>query len=249
MNIIQLTDLHIGQESDDTHGVDVRQNFLKILKEVKHRAPDFLVLTGDLCLNDGDVAIYLWMKKHLDNLDIPYEVIAGNHDDSTLLAQTFEKTIHLHSNELFFKKQIGNQACLFLDSGKGELSSNQLLWLGKALRELRQDVVVFMHHPPVRGGVVFMEKKYAMRGREQLQSILCNYDYAVTVFCGHYHVEKTICQQNLTVHITPSTYVQIDDKAEEFTVDHHRIALREITFQKYAVMSSVRYFNGRKLKK
>ena len=248
MTIIQITDLHIGHEGDETHGVDVRENFLKILKEIETRQPDSLVLTGDLCLMDGNVDIYAWIKKHLDKLSIPYEVIAGNHDDSAILAKAFGKIADLHDTELFFKRRIGNKTCLFLDSSIGELSSNQLLWLGKELRELQEDVLIFMHHPPVNGGVVFMEKKYAMRGREQLQSVLFNYGQAVTVFCGHYHVEKTICQQNTTVHITPSTYVQINDKAEDFTVDHHRIALREINFDNYAVRSTVRYFNGRKLK-
>lgn len=248
MKIIQITDLHIGLESDDTHSVDVRRNFLKILKEVQKRQPDYLVLTGDLCLMDGDVVIYKWIKTHLDELNIPYEIVSGNHDDSTILAQVFNKTEFLHGTELFFKKRLGNKTCLFLDTAVGELSNNQLLWLGKELRELQQEVVIFMHHPPVNGGVVFMENNHAMRGREQIQSVLCNYDYPITIFCGHYHTEKTICQQNLTVHITPSTYVQIDDNAENFLVDHYRIAMREITFEPYAVLSTLRYFNGKKLK-
>ena len=247
MKIIQITDLHIGQEGENTYGVDVRQNFTSILEAVKKEQPDLLVITGDLCLTIGHSATYEWIKQYLDSLNIAYEVISGNHDDARLLATVFGKTAHLHGTELFFKKRIGLKTCLFLDSSIGEISDNQLLWIGKELRELQEDVLIFMHHPPVVGGVVFMEKNYAMRGREQFQSVLFNYEYGITVFCGHYHVEKTICRQNLTVHITPSTYVQIDDKAEQFQVDHYRIALREIDIEKYAVLSTVRYFDGKKL--
>ena len=88
MKIIQITDLHIGEEGEDSHGVDVRQNFQDILKTIRHIGPDLIVLTGDLCLNSGNPRIYQWVRSHLDYLGIPYTAIGGNHDLSPQLAKS-----------------------------------------------------------------------------------------------------------------------------------------------------------------
>ena len=58
MNIIQITDLHIGLPHENTHGVAVRKNFLNVLAQVKAHAPDHLIISGDLCLDKPDRAIY-----------------------------------------------------------------------------------------------------------------------------------------------------------------------------------------------
>ena len=46
MRILHLTDLHIGEEGEDTYGVDVRANFLDILSKIPLMQPDLLVVTG-----------------------------------------------------------------------------------------------------------------------------------------------------------------------------------------------------------
>ena len=58
MRILHLTDLHIGEEGEDTYGVDVRANFLDILSKIPLMQPDLLVVTGDLCFRDGQEKIY-----------------------------------------------------------------------------------------------------------------------------------------------------------------------------------------------
>jgi Icc protein len=91
MRVIQITDLHIGQEGEDTYFVDVRENFRRIIAAVQERRPNYLVLSGDLCYSQGDLSIYAWVKEWVDQLKIPYEVIAGNHDDSKLLTEAFHR--------------------------------------------------------------------------------------------------------------------------------------------------------------
>ena len=85
--IIQLSDLHIGEEEEDTFSIDVRANFLKALGNIRALDPDRLVLTGDLCFRDGDPAIYQWIKSHIDGLPFPVDLISGNHDDTVLLGR------------------------------------------------------------------------------------------------------------------------------------------------------------------
>ena len=128
------------------------------------------------------------------------------------------------------------------------MSKKQLHWLEQQLGRIDRDAVIFMHHPPVTGGVPFMDSKHALQNMHEVHAILFNFPHHLTIFCGHYHAEKTLCSRNLTVHITPSTYFQIDTHAQGFKVDHYRIACREINLRSDGVVESmVIYQEGNKI--
>lgn len=242
MKIIQITDLHVAQEGVETYGVDTRQNCLTILQQVKRLAPDYLVVTGDLCHTEGEVEVYEWIKKQLDDLDIPYSLLVGNHDDAQMMKRVFNLQTLFKNGELFYQLRIGTQDFLFLDTGKYIVSKQQLIWLKQQLSMLHKEVVIFMHHPPIYSEVSFMDIKHALKNMEAVQQVLFAHPHFVTVFCGHYHVEKTVRVNNVLVQITPSTYVQIDQHHEDFKVDHERIALREIVLEDNYFSSTVHYF-------
>ena len=246
MHIIQITDLHVGIIGEDAHGVDVRQNFLSVLAAAVNAKPDLLVLTGDLCLRDPHKEVYEWMKEHLDASGLRYEVIPGNHDESQMLATVFGRMNDLKEGELYFQRIIDGRKLLFLDSAVGELSPRQMHWLREQLEQQEKQAIVFVHHPIVNGEVLFMEQKYAMRGREPLQEVLHEFAFAVAVFCGHYHVDKVIVKGNISCHITPSCYVQIKENTMDFEADHHRIAYRSIRLNEAGWSSTVRYLEGHK---
>lgn len=247
MKLIQITDLHVASEGEFTHGVDVRQNFLDILQAVKSFAPDHLIITGDLAYDTANEEVYRWMKSHLDQLEIPYTAIAGNHDTSTVLAKVFDWEHRLSGEELFYKYTAGDQPLLLLETSLGTVSAAQLAWLTEELAALGGPALVFMHHPPIVGGVAFMDANYPLRNMEALQEVLHGHPYPVYVFCGHYHVEKMICSKNMTVHITPTTYFQMKWNQPVFELDNLRIALREIVLRDDgAVESTVVYYEGNK---
>lgn len=245
MKLIQITDLHIGQLHENTHGVDVRQNFLNVLEKVKADAPDHLIISGDLCLDEPHQVIYQWIKKQLDELTIPYSLLVGNHDDALLMADIFDiRGLLLNEETLDYNIHHDHQSFIVLDTGKGRLSPQQLANLKKELALTNGPAIIFMHHPPFLGKVAVMDKKYALKDSTTLHTILFNHPHPITIFTGHYHVEKTIQQQNVTVHITPSTYVQIDQTESDFKVDHHRVAWRAIELEKGVIYSSVHYMDG-----
>jgi len=246
MRLIQITDLHISVEDDFPYTIDVRKNFLKVLRAAKALQPDHIILTGDLCFDDGDESIYLWIKKHIDRTKIPYSVISGNHDNSDILAKAFGVEQFLTDGELYYAKKIGKKICLFLDSSRGFHSIVQQKWLKRQMQSAKEDIVVFMHHPPFKVGVPFMDNKHALQDMKAIQKIMHNYDHNVTVFCGHYHVDKTIHSKNVMLQITPSCFFQIDQNAPEFKVDHHQIAFREIKFENQYVSTTLKYFTGYK---
>jgi Icc protein len=247
MKLIQITDLHVASEGEFTHGVDVRQNFLDILQAVKSFAPDHLIVTGDLAFDTANEQVYRWMKSHFDALGIPYSVIAGNHDTSSVLAKVFELEHHFSDGDLYYKLQIGDQPLLLLETSLGTVSAPQLAWLTDELAQIKDSALIFMHHPPVVGGVPYMDINYPLRNIEAVQEVLCAHPHPVYIFCGHYHVEKMICCRNMVVHITPTTYFQMKWQAPEFQLDNLKIALREINLRDDgALESTVVYYEGNK---
>ena len=246
MKIIQITDLHVDKENEYPYDIDVRRNFKRVLNAARRQKPDHLVVSGDLCYDDGEREIYEWIKLQLDNTKIPYEIIAGNHDDSLLMAEVFKCEHLLTNDELFFAKKIGKATCIFLDSGKGFHSEDQLKWLKRQLKNAGKDILIFMHHPPAKAGVPFMDNKYPLQDMDAVQKIFFAHKKFLPIFCGHYHVEKTIHVQNIMIQITPSCFFQMDQNNEDFKVDHHSIGYRLIDFSNGSLKTSVKYFRGNK---
>jgi Icc protein len=241
MRIVQITDLHVGQEGEDTYGVDVRANFLKVLEAVEKKQPEYLVLSGDLCYRDGQSEIYQWIRSKVDALGIPYEILSGNHDDPVMMAEAFERKNLLKGKELYFTKTFEGRTVIFLDTTTGIVSLRQQEWLKEQLSQLDGEALVFMHHPPLTSGVPFMDEKHALQNKEELQEIFFSHPYNINIFTGHYHVEKVIRKKNIVVHITPSCFFQIGQESKEFRVDHYRIGLREINWNNGVLMNAVHY--------
>ncbi|WP_170110597.1 metallophosphoesterase [Flavilitoribacter nigricans] len=228
MRIVQITDLHVGLADEATFDVDVRANFLGICQKTRALAPDYIVVSGDLCFEQADPEIYRWIKQHLDSLEITYDLLSGNHDNPRTLAKSFDCEHLLQDGELYYQRQLEGFPYLFLDTTTGMVSKKQLDWLDDALKHQGGPVIIFMHHPPLLAGVPHMDRNYALKNREEVLDILLAHNQRIDIFCGHYHVDKTISIDNLNVHITPSCFFQIDQHSEEFAVDHYRPALREI---------------------
>lgn len=232
MKIIQLTDIHLPEGGEDTMGIDIRANFRAVLEAIEQEAPDHLVVTGDLCYQAGSRKIYEVIKLKLDKLGFPYSLLIGNHDEPEMLAEVFNIEHLLVGEELFYKQQLGSKTALFLETSRGYVSDAQLAWLDKELSQQWGLVLVFMQHPPLMAGVPHMDNKYALQNMKEVQQLLFSYPNRVTVFCGHFHVEKTLCLNNLVVHITPSIYFQIDWRVASFRVDHSRPAYQVIELVK-----------------
>lgn len=247
MKIAQITDLHIGFDGQDTFNVDVRDNFLLILGEVVFEEPDLIVITGDLCFDQGDKSIYLWIKERLDNTEIPYHVIPGNHDDAEMMMEVFEIDYSHSEDELYFAKKLSKTTALFLDNSKASHSDNQKKWLKRQLHQADKNLVVFSHYPPAKCNVAFMDNKHPMKDMKDIQELFHKYKKNIYLFCGHYHAEKMIHLDNLHISITPSTYIQINPNKEEFEVDSYQIGYRLIELSKSKCMSRVKYIEGKKL--
>lgn len=244
MQIIQITDQHVGQPGETPNGVDVREQFVRLCEVISTIAPDYVVVTGDLCAISGEAAIYRWMKDKLDGLNIPYAVISGNHDDPALLAQSFRLEDDLHDGELYYRRKIGEEWGLFLDTTPGMLSQKQLQWVREELmRPGPSRQLVFMHHPPILAGLPHMDNNYPLLkpAREALQALFVECGKELFVFCGHYHNEITTHCSYGTIFITPSSYLQIAPYQKEFAIEHTMPGFRYIELQPQLIRSAVHY--------
>ena len=249
MRILQITDLHIGGVQEDTFGVDVRKNFDTILEKARKSAPDLIVITGDLCFETGNKEIYYWIHSKLESLNIPYSIIAGNHDDSSMMAEVFGLDNLMQQEALYYGLTMEGHKVLYLDTSKNYLPKGQIDWLKDQLKTGNNRLIIFMHHPPAQVGVPFMDENYPLENYLEVQEILLKSNREVHVFCGHYHIEKTICIDKLSIHITPSTFFQLDQQSESFKVDHHNIAYRQLDYSLSNFDTKVHYFRGHNLKK
>lgn len=242
MRIAFITDPHIDREGQKPQGVDVRQNFLKALAYLNQLKPDCLVLGGDLCNTTGDPVVYEWVCDQLRALPFPHYAIAGNHDDSVMLADGLGLRQHLHGTELYYALPLEGRPALFLDSSRGEFSAAQWQWLRDYMAALRDNnVLVFMHHPPLPADVRFMDKRFAFRQTNEFVAMVRDLPCHVTVICGHYHVEKVVQRGNLLVLLTPSTFLQMKHDPDSMEVDNYHVGVREINFTLHGTNSTVHY--------
>ncbi len=207
-----ITDLHTGQPDEQPFGIDLRDNFTRILTSIRAFNPDLLVLGGDLCLMEGSVQVYQWQKAHLDNLHLPYYLLAGNHDDPTMMSDVFALT-PMPSGELYYTVRLGSYELIMLDTSQAGLSVDQKSWLRNKMAKNEMQII-FMHHPPDLMQVPHMDRKHYLKDKEEVMKLFRSVNENLQIFCGHYHVEKTVAIGQIQVHITPSCYFQIDPEIE-----------------------------------
>lgn len=243
MKIAQITDIHIGPDLSPVKEIDVRKNFLELLLLANNYGYDALLLTGDLCFQNPIPSTYDWIREVIEaRVETPYYVIPGNHDDSVLLANSFNVSDKLHEKELYYTCNVGEKTLICMDSGIGKVSQAQKDWLKETMKSSNKEpLLVFMHHPPIHGLVPHMDSGYALQDREEIMDILQASDKLVHVFCGHYHVDKIIQQGKVTVHITPSGFIQIDQRHEAFNIDHLQPGFRMIELRDNRLYSQVHY--------
>ncbi|HMQ07753.1 MAG TPA: metallophosphoesterase [Saprospiraceae bacterium] len=238
-----ITDIHIPEPGKLAMNVDSRSHFINIVNRVVTDQPDYIVICGDLCFRDPSIEVYQWVKSILDQTYIPYFVIAGNHDHSGMMAEIFnlDKNYNTETGELYYKADLNGISALFLDTGKGYMSDRQFEWIKVELKMDLDCKILFMHHPPLFGGVSHMDKRYAFTQNDRFMTLISSFDRNFRLFTGHYHVEKTIFLHNVECFITPSCFVQIDYRFDEFQPEHYMPSFRNVWIDDGYFSTSVHY--------
>ncbi len=241
IRIAQISDIHIGGTADPVQGIDVRTNFLTALKGIADLQCDLVVLSGDLAAEDGEEGAYQFVAETMRDLPVPWVIMGGNHDRIHVMARYFDIADDLRNGHLYFKRVIKGRTLFFLDSSLNVVQTEQLDWLYKEASAIEDEVLLFIHHPPAICSCLFMDTRHPLRNIEEVRSTLRSLPNIRSIFVGHYHTEKVIFQDSNTIHLTPSTMMQIDTKAPGFRMEHIRPGWRTIEWGYSRLETEVHY--------
>lgn len=229
MKIAFVSDLHIDTAGALPLSIDTRLQYQKTLEYIEKEGYKVLILGGDLCHRQGDPDIYRWIHQQLNGRFEKVLAIPGNHDNPVMLAQAFGLSAEVHYGELYYSRVLADTRILFLDTSSGQLSSDQWSWLDAMIADSSKHVIIVMHHPPIEADSRHMEPKYQFAGMEDMRQLALRYSHKIFhVFCGHYHLDRTVVSDNLVVHISPSVFVQIHPESKEFLKGSEYYGFREI---------------------
>ncbi len=219
LRIAQISDLHIAATDAAHYNLDVRAHLRAVVTAILAQQPDVLVVSGDLAAIAGEPEAYVWLDEIFQEFTCPVHIMMGNHDRLAAFNSAFKLDNNIQNQQLYYRIDYPETTLLFLDSAPANLSGEQLDWL-QAQDQMLEDALLFVHHPPLLCGSVFMDDKHKLKNHEESWEVIRKLKHIQHIFSGHYHTERTLCVDNKSLHLTPSTMLQIDTKHPTFKQQH-----------------------------
>lgn len=228
MIIAQITDMHLTADGKLYNGIiAVNEKLRAVIARLNEMEPDLILATGDLTAN-GTSEEYGELRDILSAAKAPVYMVPGNHDDSTVLRSSFPDHTYLPADG--FAHYVIDEYPLALigvdttvpNTPRGEICADRLAWLEARLEERRdKPVLIFMHHPPFRSGIWWMDA-IGLKGRRKLARLLRRFDNIERVICGHLHRPIQTCWAGTVGSIAPSTafMVALDLNGSKFMILH-----------------------------
>lgn len=217
MLLAQITDTHVMAASDDqVRGVDPSARLLTVVRTLNalDPRPDLVLVTGDLTA-DGGPDDYAHLRGILGQLDMPYYVLPGNHDDRECIRAAFRQDGYLpatgYLNYVLEGYPLRIVALDTLHDGHpgGRLCLDRLQWLETTLAEERDaPTLIAMHHPPFVTGLAAFDRD-PLEGADAFASIVAGNRHVERVLCGHLHRAVATRWHGLTVSAAPATAFEI----------------------------------------
>ena len=180
MKIVQLSDIHVGSQFQES-------KFNQVLQEVNEIKPDVVLITGDLT-NEGLKSEYEECKKILLKLTCKKIItISGNHDYRNSGYLVFKKYFPFETvNELSKDVVLVTIGTARPDRNEGEVGYRQNLWLERTMKKYQDKVkILAMHHHLVGIPDTGSDRVTVIDAGDVLRTIL---DTKVDlVLCGHKH--------------------------------------------------------------
>jgi len=214
MLIVQISDLHLLPADQLWRGtIDTQRMAAEAIARINRLAPapELVVLTGDLA-NHGSPAAYQTLRRCLDQLNPPWRLLPGNHDDRASLRAAFPEQ-EFSAGELCCQRlMLPDGDLLLLDTtvphrSHGKIDDAQLDWLDAHCRPA-VPTLIFLHHPPFATGIGGMDG-IGLHHAERLAEWLRPRSNVKGLFCGHVHRPVFTQWAGRQVAIAPSTAHQM----------------------------------------
>ncbi|MBW1295546.1 metallophosphoesterase family protein [Aquimarina litoralis] len=231
--IAYVTDIHLDEPFPKTVGVNARENWEKILDDISKRNIKQIIIGGDI----GENASLPWFFESLEPYD--WSISLGNHDDFSIVYPC-QKILRPNIDTPYYRWETDFFKFIFFDSSKEVVDQKQLEWLGKELITQKR-ILLFIHHPIIPIPVL-MDKKFFLKGKEKIQSILEEYHNDITIFSGHYHMNNHQIYKNIHQYVTPAVSYQVEKDLDEIKVHSNSFGYRIIELQKDQLFTEVVLF-------
>jgi 3',5'-cyclic-AMP phosphodiesterase len=196
MLIAQITDLHVTPKGRLAYGrVDTAGMLRTAVAQLNRLVPrpDLVLITGDLAAH-GEVEAYAHMREILDELEIRYFVIGGNHDDADNLRAAFLDHPYLPAHGEFIQYVVDDYPLRIVAADTvvrgrvlGSMCDARLAWLDKTLGEKPSTpTLVMMHHAPFVTGLAHCDE-VCMERVEELEKVIARHPQVERILCGHVH--------------------------------------------------------------
>lgn len=215
--IAQISDLHIKPPGTLAYGrVDTAKALERCVAALNglQPAPDFVVISGDL-VDTPTAEEYVYLKSLLAPLKLPFAGIPGNHDSRELMRAAFPSFSYGQaSGPLDQKIEVGGLDLLLLDSsvpGKphGTLEASTLQWLDVTLASSDRPALLFLHHPPFKGGIWHMDAQDLFNA-DALAGIVKRHPRVQLIGCGHVHRAMLTMFAGIPTTICPAPNHAVD---------------------------------------
>ena len=217
--LIQISDTHLLADTDqESYGVNPYQNLERVIAHISRLAPPpaFVIFTGDL-ISDDNPRSYCHLKLLANRLTSPVFFAMGNHDLRQAFRRIVLEEVSPGAGPYYYAFDTAGYRFVVLDSvveGQvaGELDATQLSWLDNTLEEgSEQRTVLFMHHPPVRTGVDWLDAFPFGNGVDLLDILTSHRQQVQRVFFGHVHMPVHITERGIQFSSAPSSAYQFGD--------------------------------------
>ncbi|WP_137389553.1 phosphodiesterase [Rhodoligotrophos defluvii] len=193
LKIIQLTDCHLVPKGEMIFGSDPHQRLTAAVADINRHHGDaaLCVVTGDLA-HHADLSAYVLLRETLNGLSVPYQLLAGNHDNRATLHSVFPE-LSLDTNG--FVQTVRDTSAgrlIFLDTVEegvhtGLFCKTRQYWLAEMLETSdNRPVYLFMHHPPFPIALPHIDQ-YVMTNGDEFARVVAGRPNIRHIFFGHVH--------------------------------------------------------------
>jgi 3',5'-cyclic AMP phosphodiesterase CpdA len=218
MIIAQISDIHIAGEGKKTYNIaPMAENLAKTVDHINHLVPvpDVVIVTGDVAMLGLEEEVKR-AAKILNELQMPYFVVPGNHDNRSSLWSVMGGKACPSMVDGFINfviddydvRLIGFDSTVPGEPG-GEICSKRAAWLDARLAEnTEKPTAIFMHHPPVKCGVLETDED-GFAGVDRLSAIVKKYMNIERLICGHIHLQVNVRWHGTVISTAPSTGMEL----------------------------------------